>query len=244
MIRSVLIYVVIQILTFVLAFFVFGITLAGGHKLLFFAGAWQVAIIITVLTSIPLIYLFGQRKKLKKKETLITFLFALFIFLSANTILYIGVPNLIKQFTIENKWINKASILKDNSLNIDLKLAPEMFKRVSIEMRVNKSNDIELKDIKLTVFNETGEIISPVFQPLSWDSIHSETIQMNSYFEDNRYTRLNEFSLSAQYSIEHSDILKLQIDYTFTKNGQIISNHQKLGVGIANHLILEKTMEY
>ena len=96
----------------------------------------------------------------------------------------------------------------------------------------------------MIVYNDKSEILKPVFKPLAWDSLHSETIQMNSFFEINDYSKMNKFALSGQYSIEHTDSLKIRVDYTFTKSGQTNSETKQFGVRITNQLTLEKLIEY
>jgi hypothetical protein len=197
---------------------------------------------MTIILSIPLLYLFTKRHKLKNKKLL--FIIATIIFCFSIAVIYVGVPTITKQFIIDKSYINYVSIYKGNDLTVDFKLLPEMFNRVSIEASINKKNEIEFKRLDLTIYNDKNEIVKPVFQPFAWDSLHNETIQMDSFLEINQYSKMNRFALSGQYSIEHTDSLKMQVAYTFTKNGQAISNNRRFGVRIANHFVFEKLIEY
>jgi hypothetical protein len=243
MTKRVLTFSAIQIVALLLSFFVLGFALAGSHGRLYFSNAGvTVALIITILLSLPLFYLFIQRHKLQKKKLL--FIIATLLFILAMTAIYVGLPNMTKQFIVDKDNINQVSLYKDNSLTVDFKLQPEMFDRVSIEAIINKGSNIEFTKFDLTIYNDKNEILKPVFRPLAWDSLHSETIQMNSFFEINNFSKMNKFALTGQYSIEHTDFLKMQVDYTFTKNGQAISKNKQFGVMVANHLTLEKLIEY
>jgi hypothetical protein len=243
MTKRILIFSVIQIITLLLSFFILVLALVGSHGRLYFSNeGGTIALIMTVLLSIPLLYLFSQKNKLQNKKLLLTVATLLFIF--AMTAIYVGLPNITKQFVIDKDNINHVSLYSDNGLTVEFKLQPEMFDRVSIEAIINKGNDIEFTKFDLTIYNDKNKIVNPVFRPLAWDSLHSETIQMNSFFEINNFSKMNKFVLSGQYSIEQTDSLKMQIAYTLNKNGQAISNNKKFGVEISNHLILEKLIEY
>lgn len=243
MTKRVLIFSAIQIIALLLSFFVLAFALAGSHGRLYFSNAGgTVALIMTILLSIPLLYLFSQRNKLQNKKLL--FIIATLLFILAMTAIYVGLPTMTKQFVIDKGNINHVSLYNDNGLTVEFKLQPEMFDRVSIEAIINKGSDIEFTKFDLTIYNDKNEIIKPVFRPLVWDSLHSETIQMNSFFEINNFSKMNKFALTGQYSIEHTDFLKMQVDYTFTKNGQGISKNKQFGVKVANHLTLEKLIEY
>jgi len=243
MTKRVLTFSAIQIIALLLSFFVLAFALGGSHGRLYFSNAGgTVALIITIILSIPLVYLFTQRNKIQNKKIL--FIIATLLFLLAMTVIYVGLPNVTKQFIVDKNSINSISIYKDNDLTINFKLEPEMFDRVGVEASINKISSIEFKKFDLTIYNKKNEIIKPVFRPLAWNSLHSETIQMDSFFEINDYSKMNKFALSGQYSIEHTDSLKLKIDYIFTKDGQTISNNKEFGVRIANYLTLEKLIEY
>ncbi len=243
MTKRVLAFSAIQIIALLLSFFVLAFALAGSHGRLYFSNAGgTVALIMTILLSIPLLYLFSQRNKLQRKNLL--FIIATLLFILAMTAIYVGLPNVTKQFIIDKNNINNISVYKDNDLTINFALKPEMFDRVSIEAIINKGSDIEFTKFDLTIYNDKNEIVKPVFRPLAWDSLHNETIQMNSFFEINNFSKMNKFALTGQYSIEHTDSLKMQVDYTFTKYGQTVSNNRQFGVRIANHLALEKLIKY
>lgn len=243
MTKRVLTFSAIQIFALLLSFFVLSLALAGSHGRLYFSNAGgTVALIITIFLSLPLFYLFVKRHKIQNKKLI--FSIAILIFSLCMTAIYVGLPNMTKQFIIDKNNINQASLYKDNNLTVDFKLQPEMFDRVSIEATINKGSDIEITKFDLTVYNNKSEIVNPVFRPLAWDSLHGETIQMNSFFEINNFSKMNRFALSGQYSIEHTDSLRMKVDYTFTKNGQAISNNKQFGVKVSNHLILEKLIEY
>lgn len=243
MTKRILTFSAIQILALLLSFFVLAFALVGSHgRLSFSNGGGTVALIVTFILSMPLLYLFAQRQKPYIKKPL--FIAATLLFILAMTVVYVGLPNMTKQFIIDKDQINTISVYKDNDLTIGFILQPEMFDRVSIEATINKARNIEFKKLDLTIYNEKKQILKPVFQPLAWDSLHSETIQMNSFFEINDFTEMNRFALSGQYSIEQTDSLKIKIDYTFSKNGQTISNNKQFGVRIANRFTLEKLIEY
>jgi hypothetical protein len=243
MTKRVLTFSAIQILALLLSFFVLAFALAGSHGRLYFSNAGgAVALIMTLILSIPLLYLFTQRHKLQNKKLL--FIIATLLFVLAMTAIYVGLPTITKQFIVDKDSINQVSLYKHNDLTVEFKLQPEMFDRVSIEAIINKGSDIEFTKFDLTIYNDKNEIVKPVFRPLAWDSLHSETIQMNSFFEINNFSKMNKFALSGQYSIEHTDSLKMQVEYTFTKNGQTVSNNKQFGVKVANHLTLEKLIEY
>ncbi|MDB5276123.1 MAG: hypothetical protein JWR61_1078 [Ferruginibacter sp.] len=243
MTKRVLTFSAIQITALLLSFFVLAFALAGSHGRLYFSNAGgTVALIMTVLLSIPLLYLFSQRNKLQSKKLLL--IIAALLFILAMTAIYAGLPNMTKQFIIDKDNINHISLYKENDLTVEFKLQPEMFDRVSIEAIITKGSDIEFIKFDLTIYNDKNEIVKPAFRPLAWDSLHSEPIQMNSFFEINNFSKMNKFALSGQYSIEHTESLKMQVDYTFTKNGETISNNKQFRVRIANHLTLEKLIEY
>ncbi|MDB5200205.1 MAG: hypothetical protein JWO92_2168 [Chitinophagaceae bacterium] len=238
-----LLYLVIQIICLTIAFYFLAIAIAGSHgRLYFFGDGWKVVLIITIILSIPLIYVLRQGKKNQNRKTLNSI--SIFLFLLSMGILYIGIPIMTKQFIINEKNVDKILIFKDSTLTIEMKLEPEMFNRVSVELNINKASDVELKQLDLTITNNKNEIVKPVFQPLAWDSIHHETIQMNTFYEINEYTKMKKFALSAQYSIEQTDSLRLEIVYTFTRNGQIKTESKLLTVKISKYLTLEKLIEY
>ena len=243
MINRGLTFSIIQIIAILLSLFVLGFTLAGSHGRLYFSnGGGTVALIITIILSLPLLYLFFQGHNLKNKNLL--FIIAIVIFGFAMTAVYVGLPTMTKQFIIDTNNINNVSIYRDNGLTIDFKLQQEIFDRVSIEAHIKKESNIELKKLNLTISNNKGEIIKPVFPPLAWDSLNNETIQMQSFFETNDYTKMNQFSLTGQFSIESIDSLEMKIDLAFTKSGQLISKSKQIGIGIANHLMLSRLIEY
>ena len=243
MIKRGLTFSAIQIIALLLSFFILAFALAGSHGRLYFSNAGgAVVLIMTIILSLPLLYLFTQRHRLQNKKFL--FIIATLLFGLAMTAIYVGWPNMVKQFIINKSNTNNFSIYKDNDLTVRFALQPEMFDRVGIEASINKASNIEFKKLDLTIYNDKNEILKPVFRPLAWDSLHSETIQMNSFFEINNFSKMNKFALSGQYSIEHTDSLKIQVDYTFIKSGQTISNNKQFGVRIANHLTLEKLIEY
>lgn len=243
MTKRVLTFSAIQIIALLLSFFVLAFALAGSHGRLYFSNAGgTVALIMTIILSIPLLYLFTQRHNLQNKKTL--FIIATLLFILAMAVVYVGLPDMTKQFIIDKNNINGISVYKHNDLTVNFALEPEMFDRVGIEVSISKTNNIQLNKLDLTVYNDKSEIVKPVFNPLAWDSLHSETIQMNSFFEINDYSKMNKFTLSAQYSIEHTDSLKIKVDYTFTKSGQTNSETKQFGVRIINHLTLEKLIEY
>lgn len=243
MTKPVLTFSGIQIISLLLAFFALMVSLAGSHGHLFFSNiGGTIALITTIILSIPLLYLLTQRRKFQNKKLLLSI--ATLLFILSLTVIYIGLPVLTKQFIIEKNKINKVSIYQDNHLTVNFELEPEMFDRVDIEASISKTSGIEFNKFNMTVYNDKNEIVKPVFQPLAWDSLHSETIQMDSFFEINDYSKMNKFALSGQYPIAHTDSLKINIDFAFTKNGQTISNNKQFGVRIANHLTLEKLIEY
>jgi hypothetical protein len=243
MIKRGVTFSIIQIIALLFSIFVLAFALAGSHGQLYFSnGGAMVASIMTIILSIPLLYLFSQRHKLHNKKLL--FIIAILLFGAAMTAIYVGLPNVTKYFFIDISNLNYISIHKENDLTVDFKLESEMFDRVGIEADISKSRNIEFKKFDLIIYNNKREIVKPVFRPVIWDSLHSETIQMNSFFEITSYSKMNKFALSAEYSIEHTDSLIMQVDYTFTKNNQTISNSKKLGVRIANHLILEKLIAW
>jgi hypothetical protein len=243
MIKRGLTFSIIQIVALLLSFSILSFALVGSHGRLYFSNVGgTVALVITVILSVPLLYLFIQRHKLQNKKFLS--IIATLVFSLAMTVIYIGLPNMTKQFIIDKSDISNVFIYKDNDLSINFKLQPEMFERVGVEANIDKASNIEFKKINLTIYNNKGEIIKPVFPPLAWDSLHNGPIEMNSFFEINDYSKMNKFSLSGQYSIEHIDSLKMQVDYTFIKNGLTISNNKQFEVSIANHLMFEKLIEY
>lgn len=243
MTKRVLTFSAIQILALLLSFFVLAFALAGSHGRLYFSNAGGiVALIMTLILCIPFLYLFTQRHKLQNKNLL--FFIATLLFVLAMTAIYVGLPNITKKFIVDKDSINQVTLSKDNDLTVELKLQPEMFDRVSVEAIINKGSDIELTKFDLTIYNDKNEIVKPVFRPLAWDSLHNETIQMNSFFEINNFSKMNKFTLSGQYSIEHTDSLKMQVEYNFTKNGQTVLNNKQFGVKVAKHLTLEKLIEY
>jgi hypothetical protein len=243
MLRQGLTFTVIQIIAILLSIFVLGFALAGSHGKLYFSnGGGTVALIITIILSLPLLYLFIQRHRLQNKKLLFTIAITLFVL--GLIAIFVGIPNKTKQFIIDKSNINNVSIYKDNDLTIDFKFEEEMFDRVGIEASIIKANSIELTKLDLNIYNNKGEIVKPVFRPLAWDSLHHETIQMDSFFEINNYTKLNQFALTGQYSIEHTDSLKMQVDYSFIKNGQTITKNKKVGISIDNHLVLDRLIEY
>ncbi|CAN5641435.1 hypothetical protein BH10BAC2_BH10BAC2_29570 [soil metagenome] len=243
MINRGLTFSVIQIISFILSFFVLAVALAGSHGNLYFSNiGGTVALLMTIILSVPLLYLFAQRKKLQNKK--LSFIIATTLFSLAMTAIYIGLPNITKQFVIDKSNINIISVNKDNDLTINLKLQPELFDRVGIEASINKASNVEFKRLDLEIYDNKNKTVSPVFRSLAWDSLHNKTIQMDSFFEINDYSKMNKFSLSGQYSIKYTDSLKIQIDYTFIKNGKTISRNKQFRVRIANHLTLEKLIEY
>lgn len=243
MIKRGLTFSVIQIIALLLSFFIFSFALVGSHGRLYFSNVGgTVALIITVILSVPLLYLFTQRHHLQNKKSL--FIIATLVFSLAMAAIYIGLPNVTKQFIINKSDINNISLYKDNDLAINIRLQPEMFDRVGVEANIDKGSNIEFKKIDLTIYNNKDEIIKPVFPPLAWDSLHGETIEMSSFFEINDHSKMNKFSLSGQYSIEHIDSISMKIDYTFIKNGQTISNNKQFEVRIASHLMFDKLIEY
>ena len=243
MTKRVLTFSAIQIISLLLSFFVLAFASAGSHGRLYFSSTGgAVALVMTIILSVPLLYLFTQRNKLKNKKAL--FIIAILLFVLAMTAIYAGLPKMTKQFIIDKANINSVSVYKDNDLTVNFKLKAEMFDRVGIEASINKTSDIELKKLALTIYNDKTEVVKPVFRPLAWDSLHIETIQMDSFFEINDYSKTNKFALSGQYSIEQTDSLKMKVEYTFTKNGQTISSNKQFGIRIADRLTWEKLIEY
>jgi hypothetical protein len=243
MIKPILKFSAIQIIALLLSFFVLTFALVGSHGRLYFSNAGgTVALIMTIILSIPLICLFSQRHKLRHRK--LSFIIATVIFILAMSVIYVGLPHVTKRFIIDKQNINKFSIYRDADLTISFALKPEMFDRVGIEASINKTNIIQLDKLDLTVYNDKGGILKPVFKPLAWDSLHHETIQMDSLFEINNFSKMNKFALSGQYSIEHSNSLKIRVAYTFSKNGQITSDYKELGIRITNHLTMVKLIKY
>ena len=243
MTKRILTFSAIQILALLLSFFVLAFALVGSHgRLSFLNGGGTVALIMTVILSIPLLYLFAKRQKLHNKKPL--FIIATLLFMLAMTVIYVGLPKMTKQFIIDKDHINEISVYKDNDLTVGFILQPEMFDRVGIEATINKASNIEFEKLDLTIYNEKNQILKPVFRPLAWDSLHNETIQMNSFFEIKSFSKINRFALSGQYSIEYLDSLKMRAEYVFTKNGHTVSNTKLFGVRIANRFTLEKLIEY
>lgn len=149
-----------------------------------------------------------------------------------------------KRFLIEKSNVNFISFHNGNDLKVDFKLQPELFDRVYIEAFVDKKSGMEIKQFELVVYNGKNKIINPVFKPLAWDSLHSSTIQMDSFFEINDYSTKNRFGLSGQYSIEHTDSLKMHIDCIYSIGGKVISIYKQFGVKIEDCLALEKLIQY
>lgn len=243
MIKKRLTFAAIQITAILISAFILGFALAGSHGNLHFSNVGgTVAIIVTIILSIPLFYLLIERRNFQKKKFL--FIFGILIFCLSITAIYVGLPTVTKKFIIDKDYINNVLISNDGNLRVNLQLQPEMFNRVGIKANIDKINAIEIEKFDLTIYGNNGEIIKPVFPPLAWNLRSSEMIQMNSFFEINDYSKLKQFALTAQYSIEDLDSLKMNIDYAFTKNGQTISNKKQIGVRITNHLIWEKIIEY
>src|SRR6476469_1933584 len=143
MTKRVLTFSAIQIISVLLSFFILAFALAGSHGRLYFSNVGgTVALIITVILSIPLLYLFTQRLKLQNNKLL--FIIATLLFTLAMTAIYIGLPSMTKQFIIDKDKINQVSLYKDNNLTVDFKLQPEMFDRVSIEASMNKGSNIDI----------------------------------------------------------------------------------------------------
>lgn len=241
MTKRVLIYTVLQTIALIIAFFVLGIALAGGHKIKFSNIGSVVAAIMITFLLVPLIYSFTQRNKLKNGNRLLTI--SVLIFLYCLILIFIGVPTFPKQFIIKENGVNQITISQNTKLNIQLKLEPEMFNRVFIEATINKTDSIQIEKIDLVILNNKNEIIKPVFQPLAWDSLHVNTIQMNSFFEPTIFSKMNRFSLTAQYSIDNTESLKIDLDYTFRQNGHNFSNYKQIQCNISKHLVFEELIE-
>ncbi len=138
MVRQGLTFTVIQIIAILLSFFVLGFALAGSYGKLYFSNVGgTVALIITIILSFPLLYLFIQRHKLQNKKFLFTIAITLLVL--GLTIIFIGLPNKTNQFIIDKSNINNVSICKDDDLTIDFKFEEEMFDRVGIEASINKT---------------------------------------------------------------------------------------------------------
>jgi hypothetical protein len=234
---------IIQTISVLLSLFILSFALAGSHGKLYFSNVGgTVAVVITIILSLPLVYLFIQRDKLQKRKFL--FIIASLLFLLCIATIYVGLPNMTKQFIIDKNNIDTVSIYKNNDLTIDLKFEEEMFDRVGIEASINKTSNIEFTKLDMTIYNAKGAIVKPVFRNSVLDSLHHERIQMDSFFQMNAYTKLNHFFLTGQYSIENIDSLEIEVDFIIRQNGQTISRNKKMGIKIANHLVLERLIEY
>src|ERR1700688_1274142 len=132
MIKKVLTYSVIQNVTFLFTFYLLVIAVSGSHGHLTFTNIGGIiALIATLILSFPLLYLFIQRNNLPNKRIL--FNIAILFFALAVFIIYIGIPNMTKQFVIDESSTNNFSIYKNEDLTVHFKLEPEIFDRVSIE---------------------------------------------------------------------------------------------------------------
>src|SRR5437868_1408610 len=128
MIKRGLTFSIIQIVTLLLSFFILSVALVGSHGRLYFSNVGgTVALIITIILSVPLFYLFTQGHKLQNRQLL--FIVATLVFSLAMAAIYIGLPNMTKQFIVGKNDMNNVSVYKDNDLVINLKLQPEMFDR-------------------------------------------------------------------------------------------------------------------
>src|SRR5947207_3097889 len=105
MIKRALTFSAIQVIALLFSFSVLAFALAGSHGRLYFSnGGGTIALIITIILSVPLLYLFIQRQKLQNKTSL--FIIAIILFSLALTFLYAGLPNITKQFIIDKNYIN------------------------------------------------------------------------------------------------------------------------------------------
>jgi hypothetical protein len=120
--KSHLIFSAIQIVALLLSFLVLAFALVGSHGRLYFSNAGgTVAFVMIVVLSVPLLYLFTQRRKLQNKKLLFTI--ATLIFGLAMAIIFVGIPNMSKQFIIDETNINKVLIYKDNNLAVKFYIA-------------------------------------------------------------------------------------------------------------------------
>src|SRR5687768_17367221 len=98
--KRVLIFSAIQIIALFLSLFILAFALAGSHGRVYFSNAGgTVALIMTIILSVPLLYLLTQRNKLQSKKAL--FIIATLVFSLALTAIYVGLPNMTKQFIID-----------------------------------------------------------------------------------------------------------------------------------------------
>jgi hypothetical protein len=243
MIKQGLTFVSIQLIGFLISFYLLAAAITGSHGRLYFSGDGKtVAAIITLILSAPLLYLVFQRRKLRYKKLLFTI--AILLFASAMAALYIGLPVKTKQFFVGKQVMNDYPFVNNSDLVIRFDLKPDMFERVGIKANVDKKTNVEIRQFNLTVLDDKKRIIHPVFRPLAWDSLQSETIQMNNFFESNEYSKGNRFALTAQYSIANTSFLTIQTICNYAKDGQEFSVSRQYLVSIANHLTSEKLIEY
>ncbi len=243
MIRQGLTFVSIQLIGILTSFFLLAAALAGSHGRLSFSNAGgTVAAIITIILSVPLLYLILQRQKLRHKEVLFTI--AILLFALAMGALYIGLPVVTKQFLVGKQVMNDYPFANNSDLVIRFSLQPEMFERVSVEANIDKTSGVKIKQLNLTILDNKKRIVQPVFQPLAWDSLHSETIQMDNFFEINEYSKSNRFALTAQYSITNTSFLTVHANCIYNKGGQDFSISKEYSVDIKSHLTKERLIEY
>ncbi len=200
--------------------------------------------IVSILTIIPLLYFLYIRKKVLGISRLVIGLLAISLFLGSYMLIYLGIPTMTKIFIENQRGSNMINLNNSGNVNFSIELTTEMFKRVGVHAKVSKAEDIKISDIQVQVLSNTAKIIAPVFDPIAWDSIHYETIKMNSFFELNDHTRLNRFSIWAQYPIDDLDSIEMNVKYTFTQAEESIEMKSNYKFGIKNDFVFEKLINY
>ena len=98
-------------------------------------------------------------------------------------------------------------------------------------------------EIDLKIFNNKNEIINPVFEADAWETNRMESIRMKSYFELNKYTKLDSFNLTAEYPIDNLGFFKLKFSNDYIINGQTFLANKQYEVKILNKISREKLIE-
>ncbi|MGB8192628.1 MAG: hypothetical protein WCF67_11950, partial [Chitinophagaceae bacterium] len=158
-------FIVFQVAVWFFSFFVLAVGIAGSHGNLSFSnGGWQVALIITVLLSLPLVYLLIARKRIEHKK--LYFSIAIVVFILSMAALYIGLPTRTKKFIVDKQETIRFSFLKNDDLDINFSLHPVMFSRMYLEANIIKGGDsVDLKQLKVVVVNAKKQIVQPAFNP-------------------------------------------------------------------------------
>jgi hypothetical protein len=155
-----------------------------------------------------------------------------------------GVPTMTKIFIEKQRGSNMINLNSSGKINFSIELTAEMFNRVGVHANISKEKNIKISDIQVQVLGNNAKIIAPVFDPIAWDSIQYETIKMDSFFEPNDHTRLNRFSIWAQYPIDDLDSIKMNVKYTFTQAEESFEMKSNYKFGINSDLMFEKLINY